>query len=257
MIKKLSFCSRAATLALCAAFGAQLQAEDGNSVESRITLVFEWFEMDRAEWTKWMADPESAKKTDDELREQVQQLLEAGEASLVDMSILSTRSGSRAKAESIAEIIYPTELSGGAELSATGKAATPPNAAAFETRNVGTTVEVDSVLENPARIVDPFSDVAPLPAGPRRVSINMTPELVRQVGEIVLGRGINEVRQPEFHTLRPTTSITLDVGSSGLLGSMRPRVSLSGEWENPIVLQFVRVEVHDFDEKQEEADEAE
>ncbi len=133
-------------------------------------------------------------------------------------SVVMARSGQRAKVESVREVVYPTkyipaglavnsgetdgkkvesesgpEKGGGVE-----KRALLPTPDAFETRNVGTTLEVDPVLGADGSTVD----------------LSLSPEIVYHVGEEEYGvyrEGESEVvaKVPLFYTMKVTTQVTM------------------------------------------------
>ncbi|MFT5469181.1 MAG: hypothetical protein ACI8UO_004296 [Verrucomicrobiales bacterium] len=89
-----------------------------------------------------------------ELRAAVQQLLEAGEAELLDASLVRSQSGQRASVEGIVEWVYPTEFDppivfGGLTLENVDTEAFKPIASspsALETRNLGAMLEIEATL---------------------------------------------------------------------------------------------------------------
>jgi len=98
------------------------------------------------------------------LRITVQELLEKGEARMLDTNLTIARSGDKATSESIEEFIYPTEYSSsptpipvddnsGEKMRSipTQYAGTPT---AFETKNLGSTIEIEPRIGETDRIVD-------------------------------------------------------------------------------------------------------
>lgn len=148
------------------------------------------------------------------------------------------RSGQRAKIEVIREFIYPSEydppeipdtfgtgitgttgLTGGSEVSSFP--VTPANPAAFETRNVGVTLEVDPVIG-----ADGFT-----------IDLNLNPEVVEFEGFINYGSPIfsggvangqpvqiqlteNRIEMPVFATRRVTTAVTIWDGQTVAVGGL-------------------------------------
>jgi hypothetical protein len=144
--------------------------------------------------------------------------------------VLRARSGQRATAEGIAEMIYPTEYEtarmskavGNEQKKGEGNNATPamtpeaPGLVApalprnFETRNTGFTLEIEPNLSNDDKIVD----------------LRFIPEHATLVGRSKWGQGISEAEMPEFENQRTNTSCTLRLGLPFLIGTMnRPPVS--------------------------------
>ena len=98
---------------------------------------------------------------------QIQKMIAAGEATLVGWPEVVTKSGQRAVTEDIQEVRYPTEFDGpqpakipGSETQAQKPA--PPQSArggapvptAFETRNIGATLEVEPVVGPDGKTID-------------------------------------------------------------------------------------------------------
>jgi hypothetical protein len=120
---------------------------------------------------------------------------------------LHARSGQRAKAEDYSEFIYPTEVDWSTE-----KEAIIP--AAFETRYVGTILEVDPVIGADDVTIDLNFSVEHHTAPPTMHSIT--------VASPDKGTQFTAVQMPEFHCKRITTSITTYDGTTKLIGAWRP-----------------------------------
>ena len=208
--------------------GREIPIED---LQKQLRIQIEWFEMDHKELTA-LLEPEDFSKpqvrnssNDGPLREKMKELVADDKAKLLETSIIIARSGQRAKTESIHEYIYPTEYdppmlstaAGGDGDAGAGNTASLPNATAFETRNVGTTLEVDPVIGIDNRTID----------------LNLAPEMVYPVGELIYGEyksGESKVTmtQPIFYTVRITTQVTMIAGEYLFLGSMTPFESETG-----------------------------
>ena len=239
-----------------------LSAQDGNAfnplgrdipaaeMEKQLRIQVEWFELSHEDMTELM-EPEDFSKpqllnssNNGPLRERMKKMMADDKAKLLETAIVIARSGQRAKAESIYEYIYPTEYDPPelptrvGDLGKKGKEAgdfpmSPPNAVAFETRNVGTTLEVDPVLG----------------ADDRTVDLNLAPELVYPVGELIYGEydsGKAKVvmKMPIFYSVRITTQVTLRVGEYLMIGSATPFETESGlpDKERKILV-FVKTDV--------------
>lgn len=207
-----------------------------NASEKQFFIYLEMIEVDHADFSDWIF--ENVMTSDaTELRNEVQNWIREGDAEIIESATVAARSGQRAKVESIDEYIYPTEynppsipnkvtLQDGAE--APVAAASPT---AYETRHLGTTLEVDPVLA----------------ADGETFNLNLAPE------NIVLDRIEQwhhraedprfKVHFPVFYTMKITTQA---VGTSGryvFLGTTRPLKPADPDRENPLVLQFVRADV--------------
>lgn len=157
---------------------------------------------------------------------------------LIDIVGTTARSGQRAKTESISETIYPTEpgvpeipnevVLEGADSKAPIARGVP---SAFETRNVGITLEVDPVLGSDNWILD----------------LNMAPEIVELTGydhwppenELPMFT----VSMPRFYSMKITTQVTMVRGRYTFVGTTRPHKPAVEGRKKPIVLNFVRADV--------------
>ena len=152
----------------------------------------------------------------------IQELLAKGTAKLIGWPIVTTVSGQRAVSEAIHEVRFTTEyspptvnLTPNVPANATIKIAPSVDVtafagipAAFETRNVGVTLEVE-----PSLSVDG-----------KTINLNIVPQDVRLRGfnkvtmEVRGGGGKVVVEQPEFDVKKLTTSLTVRNGERVLLG---------------------------------------
>lgn len=213
-------------------------------MEKQIRIEVEWIEVDSATATKLLAAQKPVKDTrylsadSGPLRKTLQEMIDKGEATLVESTMVSARSGQRAKVESIHEFIYATEYDPASlqQPDKTGGTKTilvPPQATAFETRNVGVTLEVDPVLGADELTID----------------LNLAPELVYLTGMETWGThrgdGVEvEVKMPSFYTVKTTTQITLIAGETYLMSTQTPR-NLDTGMTDPArkILNFVRADL--------------
>lgn len=210
----------------------------------QLRIQVEWIEVDAAAATKLLAEPDPAKprlcrpSDASPLRRSLQAMIDKGEAALVDSAMVSARSGQRAKVESIHEFIYPTEWDPAQFLNPDkaggGKTVlVPPQATAFETRNVGVTLEVDPVLG----------------ADDMTIDLNLAPELVYLAGKERWGThrsagGEVEVATPSFYTVKTTTQVALISGQPCLLSANTPRDVETGMTDpKRKLLVFVKAEI--------------
>jgi len=194
-------------------------------LEKLIRIQLEWIELDHERLTELLAD-QGTMRVDGHLssdaaplRAAVAELIEADEAILLETAILTARSGQRAKVESIREYIYPTEYDPpGALLSNEAESGGRraglsylPQATAFETRNLGVTVEVDPVLG----------------ADDRTIDLNLAPEIVYLADEESWGTHREggsevEIRMPIIYTMKMTTQVAVVAGEYFFLGAQSP-----------------------------------
>lgn len=204
--------------------------------EMVINIYLEYIEVEHMDFSDWLFD--NVMESDGtELRNEVQKWIKDGRAEIIDSALVAARSGQRAKVESIDEYTYPTEynppripnevtLKGGAE--APIAAATPT---AFETRNLGTTLEVDPVLGGDNHTID----------------LSLAPEIVKLEA---IEQWHKKTTDPRFHTHFPTfytmkisTQVTSQDGRYAFLGTTRPLKATNPKCKDPLILQFVRSDV--------------
>jgi Bacterial type II and III secretion system protein len=203
-----------------------LGREPTAEMEKQMQIQIEWIELDATEAMKLLmpADPSKPKlhhsSNAGPLRKALQEKIEKNDATLVESTMVTARSGQRAKVESIHEFIYPTEYSTGEILNPTDKSAVqvPPQAMLFETRNVGVTLEVDPVLGMDDRTID----------------LNMVPELVYLAGTPSWGThtsagGKVDVKMPSFYTVKVATQVTAIAGEYVLIAFQTPRDLVTGQ----------------------------
>jgi hypothetical protein len=188
----------------------------------------EWIELDSSEMTRLLQEEDLTRTAPlpssnaGPLRKTLQGLIEKGEATLVETAIITARSGQRAKVESIHEFIYPTEFDPPKFLNpekekGSKTVLTLPQATAFETRNLGVTLEVDPVLG----------------ADDRTVDLNLAPELTYLTGFESWGKHTSEgsevdVRMPLFFTVKTTTQVSMIAGEYAFVSAMTPRDPKTG-----------------------------
>ena len=231
-------------LALAACLPTQAQEKPTKSPEpaaesasTNIHLTFEFIEVALADLNDWVVDhPLSSDAT--ELRDTLKRWSKEKRASVIEMVTIHCKSGQRAKAESIAEVIYPTEYDP-AQMPATisqvhnlvQSPATPINGTAYEVRNVGVTVEVDPVVSGDRKSVD----------------LNLAPEIVKRLENLAWPN--DEVdpdfraEVPQFYTAKITTQLSVKPGVPSLVGTVRLPEAVKDRREDPVVILFVRADL--------------
>ena len=220
------------------------------SLEKQLRIQVEWIELSHESYTALLRESirgnEDAYQPGDDnrIREAASERVKEGDARMIDTAMVIARSGQRAKVESIHEYIYPTEFDpasevrtverdGKSEVITTRSENGLPLAAAFETRNVGTTLEVDPVIGADNRTVD----------------LNLAPELVYLVdhsewGGYKDGESEVTVKMPSFYTMKVTTQITVLAGDYLLISAGSPFDSDSGMPDRDRkVMCFVKVDM--------------
>lgn len=179
---------------------------------------------------------------DNAIHQKAVSLLKSGEATLDEAFVTTAKVGKKATAESIREIIYATEYEPpelpktvkpkpGGSLDPTNlpEVAAPPNPSAWDTRNVGPTLECECA--------DPSAD--------GHVDVRLVVESVRLSGETIWREWKSPicdvpVKMPLFSTLRNNTSVRTKSGNWTLAAAM-PSLNTDG-FSDPsrVVMVFVR-----------------
>lgn len=140
---------------------------------------------------------------------EIQKMIARGEAKLIAWPEVTTRSGQRAVTEDIEEVRYATQFdkkqppsprpkrksAKQKDARAVGQSAEVPSA--FETRNIGVTLEVEPSVSEDGKAVN----------------LKIIPQHVRLLGF--------KTEQPQFYTTKTTTSLTVASGQRVLLASFR------------------------------------
>lgn len=202
----------------------------------QLHILFEAIEVEMEDFSGWLQENHLENDATD-LRRTVQEWIDNSDAVVLESSTLTARSGQRAKVESVEKFVYPTEydppeipnklaLSDGAESPATAVVPT-----AFETRNLGHTFEVDSVLDSTGTAI----------------FVNLAPEMVTLTGYSYWPREETDVlfreSMPTFYSMKIHTQLTVWSGRYGYVGSTRPHETKNKRTRKPLVLQFIRVDV--------------
>ncbi len=209
-----------------------VEPKDGAELETfqQVVQVVEFVETPHADLRKWLkANPGAP--DGDALRAEVQKWIDSGTAEVLASQMSMARSGHRAKVESIRELIHPTEFD------PIEWRPSAPYPVAFETRNLGMTLEFDPVIEGPV------------------IHVNMAPEWIELVGECqqrpepigTVQEG--DVRVPLVQTNRMANQ-TISLPGKWLLADVQTARSRSSNLEahslNPerSVLVFSRTSIH-------------
>ncbi len=148
----------------------QQAADPSSALDARIIQVqVEYVEMPHTALTNllFLADPKTSDATG--LRKQVQEMVLKNEAMVLETQLISGKSGEKVTTESVSELIYPTEYEPGSMpcgfTTPAPVPATPPPAnvyapdlpilpTAFDTRNTGSSLEVESTLSEDRKFVN-------------------------------------------------------------------------------------------------------
>ena len=197
-----------------------------DELPKQIRVQVEFIDVSHEQLTELMFG-EKVAANDTELRKQVAQLVKDGKATILETMLCTARSGQKATTESIEEFIYPTEYEPAelpenvhlkkkedAEVAKTVRKdlATGPTPTAFETRNLGSTLEIEPTLSENGKIID----------------LRFVPEIVYHVGNQIWAEwkgehGNSPVQMPTMYSLRINTAVTLAAGQPMLVGALSPK----------------------------------
>ena len=191
----------------------------------QIRVQVEFIDVSHEQLTELMFGTKPA-SNDTELRQQVAQLVKDGKARIMETLLCTGPTGQKSTTESVEEFIYPTEYEPGnfardhevkepskTEPAATGKLeAIGPTPMAFDTRNLGSTMEIEPTVSEDGR----------------RIDLRFVPEIVCHVGNTTWAdwkdeHGSSPVQMPTMYTLRMNTSVTLANGKPLLAGALTPK----------------------------------
>ncbi|MDF1739669.1 MAG: hypothetical protein P1U86_10955 [Verrucomicrobiales bacterium] len=239
----------------CLAAGIQAQAQEdekapASKIEPQMAMLIECFELDHRAANQLIREYSPKAANAGGLRDHLGGMVKNGKAALVETVWMRSRSGQRAKSESIRETIYPTEFDP-PEIpntlgvvpnpvkvkvkpgeTATAQAVLPPLAVtggggsgaeilmtsatptAFETRNVGTTVETDAVLSND-------DGLARISLAPEMISYHGRQFYLRPGSENVPW-GVDHISSPLFYAMKTSLQMKAKPGHYNLLGMFTP-----------------------------------
>ncbi len=231
---------RASTLAAWFILSATSSAQDGSkqrvSVASPdlIRVQVEWIEVPHTQLTELLAEPRST--TDDtDLRKKVAGLVDEGKATVLETMLCTAPNGQKATTESIQEFIYPTEYDP-AQLptkdSSPNSKAVGPTPTAFETRNLGSTLEMEPTLDNEGK----------------RISLRFIPQITWHTGtriwaEWKSAQGEAHIQMPDFYSLRINAQVILIPGKPLLAAALSPKSETGFPDFTRKLLIFVRADV--------------
>jgi len=225
-----------ATVCLCLGLITVAHAQPGTAgvdpfdpdqaLPGQIRVQVEFIDVSHEQFTELMFGPKPP-ANDGDLRKQVAQLIKDNKATVVETQLCIACSGQKAVSESIEEFIYPTEYEPatlpdnvhvkGDEVAGKTQGnrpdpATGPTPTAFETRNVGSTLEIQPTLGSDHKTID----------------LRFVPEIVYHVGNEVWAEwkgehGNSPVQMPTFYSLRLNTAVTLSDGHCMLAAALSPK----------------------------------
>ena len=210
------------------------------SAPKLVQVQVEYLELSHEALTKllFLATPQSADAT--ALRKQLQEMVATNDAKVLETQLLVAKSGQKATTESLHEFIYPTEytpptLPGtfGSEPAEKKELPSSSMPTAFETRNLGGTLEIEPTLGDDGKIID----------------LRFVPELVWHTGDTVWHEGEDvsgnpfKVSMPDIYTMRVNTAITCIKGQYMLVSVQSPKDAKGEPDMTRKVMVFVKCDV--------------
>lgn len=214
-----------------------------------IQVRVEFVEMNHKKLTELLFLDEEESSDASALRNTVAELVKSGEASVLETIMASAADCQRATSESILEYIYPTEYEppeiptevdqpdkeGGVtadDIKALSIMATPATPTAFETRDLGSALEID---------VNLLSD--------KKIFLRFMPEIVWHTGNTVwterkdgLGN-VSRIEMPQFYKLSFNTALTCIDGQYNLVAVLSPKDQNGITDFSRKVMVFVRCDI--------------
>lgn len=217
-----------------------------------IRVQVEYVEMPHAALTDLLMETDATESDATVLRQRVQEMVKKGEAKVLETMVATSRSGEQQTTESIQEMTYATEYEPAevvnqvnlpdkpeglteADLRALDGMITPATPVSFETRNVGSTLEIEPRLGANRKIID----------------LRIAPNLVWFTGNTVWQErkdrsGNNsKIQMPVFYSLRFTGFLTLVDGKPVLAAVNSPRDEAGKVDMDRKVLTFVKATVQE------------
>jgi hypothetical protein len=204
-----------------------------------IRVHTEFIELPQATYTKLMSKP-STSANDTQLREECAKLISKGEARMLESMCVTAFPGQSATSESIAEYIYPTEYNPGefpTEINGEGVAldsplGSPPNPTSFETKNTGSTLEVEAQIDQNGSLVE----------------LRFTPTLIYledmvNYGAEKISGAAGPVLMPQFYVLSVKTGATLVGGQPTMVSVLSPQNDKGFTDSSRKVMVFVRADI--------------
>lgn len=215
-----------------------------------VQVQVEFVELDHKKMTEllFLSTPESSDATD--LRNQLAGMVKKGEARVLETMMVVARSGEKATSEGIREFIYPTEYEpaeipnevdlpdkkGGLtpqDVKLLWMLRTPATPTSFETRNLGSTLEIAPVVGERGRIID----------------LNFAPEIVWHTGNTIWNKttdgagNVSTIEMPLIYKLAVSTAITCIDGQYTLVAALSPKDQTGAMDFSRKVMVFVKCDV--------------
>ena len=223
-------------IALAAGLAVVAVAAAADERPKNLRICIQFIEVPHPVLTEMLASPDAAGPP---LHDKAIALAKDGTAKVLETCVVMTRPGQKATIESIREVIYPSEYEP-CVLPNQSPPPPPPKKPfvrpdlgnAFETRNVGSTLEIEPSLAENGRMID----------------LRFVPEIIQLIRldtwmEHVDRWGDASGRMPVFGTWRLNTAVTLLAGQFEMVGVITPKPNTSGPAVTRKLLVFARADI--------------
>lgn len=212
----------------------------------QIRVQVEFVDMSHETLTKLLFNSKPATSDATSLRQQVQDLVSKNEAKVLETLIAVAQQGSKATTESLHEFIYPTEFTPSAveeridrindaqkATAESGLCFNPSTPTAFETRNVGSTLEIEPRIDKESQTID----------------LRFVPEIVWHTGNTVWHEGKDsngnpfKMPMPDFYSIRLNTAISCINGQYAFAGALSPKDDKGDSEMSRKLMVFVKCDI--------------
>lgn len=203
-----------------------------------VRMQVEFIEMSHEKLTSLLEN--RADSDDSALRLQVRELIAKKEAKILETFVATGKSGQKVRSQSADEFTYPTEYEPMQIIEKPDEKSPIPQAikapfcpTAFETRNLGSSVEFEPTLSEDAKVIE----------------LRLLPEMTWLTERIVWAEdkdplgNVSKIEMPRFYCLKTDTSVTCQAGKPLFIAALSPK-SDKGEIDTDRkVMVFVKCEV--------------
>ncbi len=210
-----------------------------NEAHRMIRVQAEFIEMPQETYTKLMAKPRTS-TNDTDLRAECAKLLTDKKAMMIESLSVNALPGQNATTESISEYIYPTEYEPGEipnEINgepAPGNSAigSPPTPSAFNTKNTGSTFEVEAQIAKNGSMVD-------LRYNP---TIVYHTDIVNWGSEKTSGAA-GPIEMPTFYVLTVKSGVVVMSGQPSMVAALSPKDEDGNMDSSRKIMVFIRADI--------------
>ncbi|MEM7700175.1 MAG: hypothetical protein AAF236_17410 [Verrucomicrobiota bacterium] len=202
----------------------QLEQEAAATAEPRITVLSEFIEIPLADWST-LSRSDLYANNDSALRKEIGRRMKNGEATLIDMSLVTGVNGDQTLNESFRFLIYPAEFTA-PQIDEKNGRIVPAALAASECWAARHRFSANIVLGQH-----------------ETVHLSISPEIQNKSGESEMGKDSGRVTQPEVAIQQIHSQLELASGAFALAGVLRATEPTRPDAGEAVLLVFVRATV--------------